>query len=104
MDSFRFSLKFDFNCGVRARDFGSTAENEDIIKAIESQARIAQMFIDQIEEENKEGIAIISQKSLAYKGYSMEYFFSVLFVGLTMGLTYAQFQVIKNHLHNKKYL
>ena len=49
IDTVRFTLKFDFNCGVRARDFGSTAENEDMIKAIENQARIAQIFIDQIE-------------------------------------------------------
>ncbi len=53
MERKRFPIKFQFNYGVKARDYGSATENKDMIKSIESQAEIAQSFITQIESENK---------------------------------------------------
>lgn len=46
----------------------------------------------------------MNEKQLAYEGYSMEYFFSIIFVGLSIGLSYAQYKIIKNHMHAKKYI
>lgn len=103
MERFSFSIKFGFSSGVKARDYGSASENKDIIKSIEHQAEVATLLISEIEQENKEGFEIVNEYSSTIK-YSMEYFFAVLFVGLTVGLTYAQYQIIKNHLLVKKYI
>ena len=103
MERLSFPIKFGFSSGIKARDYGSASENEDVIKSIKQQAEIAAHLIKEIEEENREGLGIINEESTTIK-YSMEYFFAVVFVGLTMGLTYAQHQVIKNHLLVKKYI
>lgn len=53
MERQRFPIKFLFDYGVKARDYGSATENKDIIKSIESQAEIAHTFVNQIESENR---------------------------------------------------
>ena len=75
-----------------------------MLEGLENQARIANIFIDEIEKENKEGLAIMNAKQYLGKSNFWEYLFSCLFACLSIGLTYIQFRVIKNHLNAKKYL
>lgn len=99
-----FNVKFDFSFGAKARDYGNLHDNKDVLEGLENQARIAKLFIDEIEKENKEGLAIMNAKQYMGKSNFWEYLFSCLFAFLSIGLTYIQFRVIKNHLNAKKYL
>lgn len=56
-------MGFRFVYGVRAKDFGTHQEGEDYLRTLENQARIALMFVDQIKEENKEALTLISDSS-----------------------------------------
>lgn len=39
--------------GVHAKDYASHTENSDYISSLQNQARIAEIFINEIKEENK---------------------------------------------------
>ena len=77
------TLVFEFLTGIHAKDYGSHHENEDYVDSIGHQARIAEQFTEEIKQENKEGLEIMSQNSISVNKYSIEYFFTLLFVGAT---------------------
>lgn len=99
------SVWFELLSGYRAKDYGSHTESQDYVDSIGNQARIADMFISQIQEENQEGLEIMSSDSVvAQVGYSLEYFFSTIFVGATLLLAYTQYNIIRNYMATRKYI
>ena len=91
--------------GIRAKDFGTHTENSDYIQSIDNQARIADLFVTQIKEENKEGLEMLALDEETLSGsYSIEYFFSTIFVGATLALAYTQYRIIRAHMISRKYI
>lgn len=50
------TLVFEFRTGVQAKDYASHIENSDYLTSLDNQAKIAELFISQIKEENREGL------------------------------------------------
>ena len=78
----------------------------DYIDTLLQQAEVAEMFVNEIGEESKEGMEIMAAEELSYNSsnLSIEYFFSTLFVGATMLLAYFQFKIVRSHLVSRKYI
>ena len=55
-DSIAHKISMQIVAGKQANDYGSAVDGEDLIGALQNQAKIAQEFIQDIVKENTEGM------------------------------------------------
>lgn len=90
--------------GKHANDYGSAVGGDDLIGALQNQAKIAQQFIQDIVKENSEGLEIMVAEAREQFPFTTLAIFSGVFVIVTFLITLLQYRIIKKHLLARKYI